>query len=60
MESNIKIEKSGKQFVKTKVKSALQIPPSPNFSFIPSSEEHHTTGHSRNSRKVFHSTGSRG
>lgn len=60
MESKNKIEKFSKTFVRTKIKSTHLIGTPNDAIFMSTVEDHHSIGHSRNSRKAYYSTGSRG
>jgi hypothetical protein len=59
MESNPKKDFSGKEFLKTKIKSTVtELPVKPHVS-SGTLEEHNFVGHSRNSRKIHYFQGSR-
>ncbi len=60
MEVKIKNDKFSKTFVRTKIKSTHLVGTSPDSIFMSTVEDHHSIGHSRNSRKAYYSTGSRG
>jgi hypothetical protein len=60
MESKSKNEKTGKEFLKTKIKLTVPPPSTPHLHVSSGTmEEHNFIGHSRNSRKLHYFQASR-